>query len=52
MSNDSSCSLLFSNPIIGYKERQRYTAVDYCELFALKAGKIGELRWELFIFAL
>ena len=44
MSDALSCSSLSSNRIIGYKERQRYTAVDYCELFALKADEIGKLR--------
>ena len=44
MSDASSCSSLSSNGIIGYKEKQRYTAVDYHELFALKADQIGELR--------
>ena len=44
MSDDSSYSSLSSNRIIGYKERQRFTPIDYRELFALKADQIGELR--------
>ena len=43
MSYTSSVSSISSNPIIGYKNKMRYTPVDYRELFALKAEQIGQL---------
>ena len=37
MNDTSSCSTISSDPIIGYKNKARYTPVDYRELFAIKA---------------